>query len=638
VAAAGTGIAIGSHSVRAVSVRKKGQQYVVLRAIARRLDEEVRGEAGRWLASRGVTGPAVVGLTGKDVIIRYSQVPPVPEWRLRNLMKFEVDEVSNQSGGAVSADYRKLDLPDPEGTRSDETVLVALARNQYLEPLLSSLEGAGIKVAGGCPASVALFNAFATNATYPEDETCLLVNIGAQGMDIAVERGGELIFARSASPGGKAFTDAIVSAFSTTEAKAEALKLSKADVTPRGQARYPDPTAEKVANAILGVAGQVAALIQSTLMICRAQTKIPDLKVDRVRLAGGGASLKGLDAYLKQAMGVPVDRWNPFEGCDLSALPEDEKTAVEAAPHEYAVALGLAQSESSPAAFRLSVVPEATRKKREFATKGVFSVAAAVVAVGALAILYSARTKASADVAAQTKTLRDSEARATKLDTELRAALEARQEAQEKHRRLAEAAAPGVLFSESLSLLVSKLQPQIHLERVEMKVVELPHAYTLLHPVGGKKSQGLYAEREHTRRVRRASVVAIAHVAAGPNPAQVYQRFVTELRANDRGLVVATKGTLAAQPGGGSRFELEIARGVTFALANAAGAEPQFLQDARLADEDSDGTPETIVGRSRDGILRRVPLEEVEAEDKKRLLETVTAADASAKPGGEKEG
>ena len=55
-------------------------------------------------------------------------------------------------------------------------------------------------------------------------------------------------------------------------------------------------------------------------MIARAQTRTQDLKVDRVLLAGGGASLKGLDLYLNQAMGVPVERFNPFDLCDLSQL------------------------------------------------------------------------------------------------------------------------------------------------------------------------------------------------------------------------------------------------------------------------------------------------------------------------------
>src|SRR5204862_6258596 len=141
MANAGIGVTIGSHTLRAVAVRKKGGAWAVTKAVAQRAEEGMRDDAGRILAARGVHGaPVTLGLSGKDVIIRYNQVPPVPEWRLRNLMTFEVLEVSGQSGGEVSADYRKLNLPDPDGTRGEDTVLVCLARNAYLEPLMKSLE------------------------------------------------------------------------------------------------------------------------------------------------------------------------------------------------------------------------------------------------------------------------------------------------------------------------------------------------------------------------------------------------------------------------------------------------------------------------------------------------------------------
>ena len=73
------------------------------RLFADRLNDETRPVAGRALAAKGFRGiAATVGLTGRDVIIRYSQVPRVPEWRLRNLMKYEVDKASG---------YLRVDRP-----------------------------------------------------------------------------------------------------------------------------------------------------------------------------------------------------------------------------------------------------------------------------------------------------------------------------------------------------------------------------------------------------------------------------------------------------------------------------------------------------------------------------------------------
>jgi type IV pilus assembly protein PilM len=616
---AGIGVTVGSHSLRAVGVKKKGDAWTVTKVVGQRAEEGMRADAGRILAAKGVRGvPVSLGLSGKDVIIRYNAVPPVPEWRLRNLMKFEVMEVSGQSGGEVSADYRKLNLPDPDGTRGEDTVLVCLARNAYLEPLMKSLEAGGLKFRGGCPNSVGLFNAFAVNATYREDETCLLVNVGAQGMDLALERGGELIFARNASPGGRAFTEAIAAAFGTTEAKAETLKTTKADVTPRGQARYADATGEKVANAIMGVAGQIAQLIQSTLMIGRAQTKIPDLKVDRVMLAGGGASLKGLDAYLKQAMGVPVERFDPFSACDLSELPEAEKALVEAAPHEYAVALGLAQTPLAPAAFRLSVVPEAVRKRRDFATKGVFSVAAAAAALAALGVLYAARKDASAATVAQRATLVGEEKTADGSDQEFRKVLANQEEVQAKHRILAELAAPGPLLSEALALLESGQgpHPEVYLAQVVLVVEDPVGGYTLIHPKD-KLGTG-YVERPHSRAVRGAVVRAIGRISPGtPSPEKVFNEYVQRVKTKDKRFVVTTRKVFNVREG---TFELEIAPGITLRPTGVEKGAAWVLRTPTFGFSDA-GVAETVTGIGVDGVPVTLRKEQVDAEGWKDLIE-----------------
>jgi len=628
MASAGIGITIGGHTVRGLAVRKKGDAFIVTKVVSAPAEQVSAADAGRFLASKGLKGaPAKLGLAGKDVIIRYNQVPPVPEWRLKNLMKFEVLEVSGQSGGEVSADYRKLNLPDPDGTRGEDTVLVCLARNPYLEPLLASLTAGGIAVGGGCASSVGLFNAFAINATYREDETCLLVNVGGQGMDLAIERGGELLFARNASPGGNAYTDAIASAFSTSAAKAEVMKTTKGDVTPRGQARYPDATAEKIANAIMGTAGQAAQLIQSTLMIGRAQLKIPELKVDRVLLAGGGASLKGLDAYLKNAMGVPVERFNPFEACDLSELSDEERALLTEKPHEFATVLGLAQTDLAPAAFVLEVVPEAVRRKRDFATKGVFSLAAGAVALAALGVIYTSRKSASEEVTRQAAALRrDAEQKVTIPEKEFRSQLARLQESHEKHRRLAELAAPGVLMSDAFGLLERGLKehPEVYLVETSLLVDDATPTFSFWHPRPG--AQGGYQERGHTRTERSAAVKVVGQVSAGTAPEKVFNDFVQGCKTDGiaRGLIVRTSKTFDATK---RQFEFEITPGVVFkpkGVDASVSISPWMLRRAVLVPaEGGTGTdPVAIKGVDLEGVEVTVPMEQIEPSDWARLKET----------------
>lgn len=626
----GLGVTIGSHSLRAVKLRKKGpMSYVVQRVFSDRLDDSTRAVAGRALQARGFKGtPATVGLTGRDVIIRYTQVPPVPDWRLRNLMRFEVEEVSSQSGGDVSADFRKLVLPDPDGTRDEDTILVGLARNKHMDALITSLDQGGLKLAAGLPNSVALFNAFAVNATYTETETSLLVNIGSENVDIAIQLGGELLFARNATPGGKAFTDAIANAFSTSEGKAEKLKQTKGDVTPKGQAKYPDPTSEKVANAMMGIAGQLSSMIQSSLMIAKAQTRIPDLKIDRVLLAGGGASLKGLPEYLGQAMGVPVERYDPFPLCDISGLSDEERQMVESAPHEFAVAVGLAQNEMASESFPLLVLPTALKRARDFATKGVWAVAAAVVMVGVLYLIYAGRSAAASEADMQRRGLSAEFTKASGRDRVLQAALTTANEAVIKHELLAQRAAPGAMLSDVISVLEDILKDpamrQVYIEEVDLRVEDDTYNYTQWEPKSRKAARG-YQQVTRARKAntaRNAKVRVTGRVMVGPQGSKLYNTFFDRCGSNSLGLVVkAPTGLKRGGQGRDSRFELMFYAGEVLEVRiDENSARELVLTDLTLDDAEE---PTVFIGRRADGVAMRVEIDSV--KDSKRLVNALKA-------------
>ncbi|MFH0947189.1 MAG: pilus assembly protein PilM [Planctomycetota bacterium] len=376
----GIGIDIGTDSIRLVSgVDRKGvfsvRQFVTMSVGGRAGDpRQVAAALQRALAAAGVKGDVFCGLTGRDVVIRYSQVPLVPDWQLRQLMEFEIQEMTGQSGDQLAADFNLL--PVSSDLSSDDTVLLALAKQGILDAHLSLLSGAGLKARAFSPNSIALYNAYRKTSSCTG--TVLLANVGARNTDLAIAREGDLLFARNVSGGGELFDDALIASFNVSAEKARRLKEELADVSPFDSATRRSAQEEKVARALSGATGQLFSMVQSSVMFARSQTGINDLALDRVLLSGGGSLLTGLDRYLASNLNVPVERFDPFDSVDLSAV-EDELDDTDRSG--AVVALGLTLSASYDDVYSIEIVPPSVKKARAFKERTLFSILAVLLAV-----------------------------------------------------------------------------------------------------------------------------------------------------------------------------------------------------------------------------------------------------------------
>jgi Tfp pilus assembly PilM family ATPase/Tfp pilus assembly protein PilN len=354
---------------------------------------------------------AKVGITGREMNLRYTRVPRVPDWQLRRLMRFEVEEVGGSSGVEVASDFNLLpDLPEVDG---EDVVLLAMAREDLLDTHMDGLEELGGALESFAPASLGLYNAWLRYGVIEEDSV-LIANIGHENVDVIICRGPDLVFARNLTGGSKLFDDALAAQFGVSPRKAEDLKKRLVDLTPG--ARQADSTHEKASLAAMAPAGQLLSLLQSTVLFSKGQLKIPNLKVDRVLLCGGGAALEGLCPYLSQGMGVKVELFDPFRVVDTSALSAEESDLLDEYQLESVVALGLATMASDPEAYSIEILPESVRKRRDFMGGTMFLVAAVVLAVAYLgwsAIDLSGRL---GDLEAQSASLSSKLQRATRTE------------------------------------------------------------------------------------------------------------------------------------------------------------------------------------------------------------------------------
>ncbi|MCB9899222.1 MAG: pilus assembly protein PilM [Planctomycetes bacterium] len=445
------GIDYGGDTVRLVEGRSRKGAFEIHQAAA-----VPTGKLAEALETMGLRGlPVAVGITGRDMILRTTQVPPVPMWQLRELLSYEVADISEQSGDELCADFAMLG--GAAAFTDEEMVLLALVRSSLVEERTDELVAAKAKVIGFTPNAVALHNAVV--ATDGGEGTVMAVSLRGRHADIALIHDGELLFARNLSGGGDVFTEAIAEAFGVDEGKAEQAKL-KLGVFARPGEKLAGQQ-EKVARSLDGALRQLVGMLQSTVALCRNQLQAPNLEVDRVLLCGAGASVPRLDEALTRALGLPVAWFDPTEGYVVGDAPVlDERGG------DFAVAAGLAMMATLDGAYRLAIVSEAARKARHFKQHTLWLVLAGVLVVAHLAA-YGWWTHADAALRGEdaARLQREAQSREREVQT-YSTAVERAQEASAKLSAVEQVTAPGSGLLLVLDLLDAYLPEELWVTQV----------------------------------------------------------------------------------------------------------------------------------------------------------------------------
>lgn len=456
-----TAIDIGSHSAKALSVKvgKHGVQVTGFSAVPA---SEGLADLGSEVSLKGVT----CGLSGGDMNLRYSQVPPTPDWQLRNLMDLEIQDLAQQSGGELSADYNLLPMADPEG--GVDTVMLALARDEALERLTDEVKEGGGSIGAFTPNCVALYNAYLKCGPVEDDVVVCLANVGHATIDIALVHGQDLMFARNLTGGGKVLDDAIAAAFNVSARKAETLKRDLLDLDPQSRGRFESGQAEKVTMAAGGAAGAIVAAIQSSLAFCKAQTKVADLRLDKVLLSGGSARLRGIRGMLREALRCPVELFDPFSSCDI-ALDEAQDEQLQAMRSEAVVALGLAVGRADDTLYSLEILPAAVRRKRQFTERTVWNLAAVLLGVLLLWSYAGSRKEAVTEAETALRRAKTQRSQVTSVHERTEGMAETNAEDRAMVDYLASRAVPLHAMLHVMRAVTEHLPPQLWITRIEIK-------------------------------------------------------------------------------------------------------------------------------------------------------------------------
>ena len=167
-----------------------------------------------------------IGASGGNTSIRYLQIPPVPPWRLEMLVKYEVEERSEEKEPNCS-DFHIMDVPETNG---QYTVIIGMCRETYANELLKLAKSSSLGEVEIDLEALALFASYYHGHGFDADKTVAVADIGAEDLTVLICKNGALYYARTVLGGGRKFTQNLADDLKLDWAEADELKKTTAEI------------------------------------------------------------------------------------------------------------------------------------------------------------------------------------------------------------------------------------------------------------------------------------------------------------------------------------------------------------------------------------------------------------------------
>lgn len=369
---------IGSSVVKAVQMRKAGRGFELERfgvaEIYPGVDKKSAGvdrrtariEAVRQaLTQAGITAKhSVSAVSGESIIVRYIQLPDMPENELKGAIRWEAEDYIPFPLEEVNLDSVMLGRSDVGGARKVDVLLVA-AKKDLVAEHVSLLKTVGLTPAIVDVDSFAFLNNYEANYMPSATDVVALLDIGAELTNINIYLNGVSRFSRDIAIAGDTINAGIQQRLGCSVQRAEELKLKEGAPAPaveqgeteeaggsalldtiRGTVEritgedLAEDSPEFVASEVTrGVLNNIVSEVKRSIQFFENQPN--GQQVQRVAVGGGTAMLSNLDRYLEQELGLPVEVIDPLRNVGIAGSTVD-KSRLERVRRMLGVSVGLA--------------------------------------------------------------------------------------------------------------------------------------------------------------------------------------------------------------------------------------------------------------------------------------------------------
>jgi type IV pilus assembly protein PilM len=335
------GLDISSTTVKLLELSHTGERYRVesyavsslpADAVVEKNVNDVEGVANavRNVVTQSKTKlkTAAAAVAGSSVITKMIDMPAgLNEDDMETQLTLEADQYIPYPLEEVAIDF-EVQGPSPESEGQVE-VLLAACRRETIDARVEAIDSAEVQTRIMDVEAYAMERAFTLvqeQLDIEGDGTVAVVDIGATMTTLSVLNSGQTIYTREQLFGGKQLTDEIMRRYG--------LPLEEAGLAKK-QGGLPDDYEPEVLEPFKdAVVQQVARSLQFFF----SSSQFND--VDCIVLAGGVASMEGLDDLVQEKLGTPCMVANPF--ADMSVSSRVNAVALSSDAPAMMIACGLA--------------------------------------------------------------------------------------------------------------------------------------------------------------------------------------------------------------------------------------------------------------------------------------------------------
>lgn len=324
----------------------------------------------------------ITAVPGQSVFTRNRPLPPVPEYKVTQIVRYEIQQQIPFSLDQIALDYQVLHRTEAGGY----DVMMAAIKVDVVEKGLHIVEKAKRSIDVVDVAPLAAYNWLKHTGEFGEEGECVaLIDLGATTTDIVIQKDNQFRFTRSLNVGGNDITEAISSNFNMSFEDAEKLKRERG-FAPTGNPQRDGKGGEIIGNVLDRLVGE----INRSFAYFRSQPG--GGPTTRVIVTGGGACLRNIIPYLQRELGIAVRIAQPLAGLAVAAGASEASEH----PEQSCVVLGLALRTCENVPIQINLIPpriiEIARRKEQ-AFYWVFSFATLFLIIASIVPVTEAKVK-----------------------------------------------------------------------------------------------------------------------------------------------------------------------------------------------------------------------------------------------------